>query len=143
MTPILDLRIIVLDAVCRAQRLPDSAERTIALDHLRWAARTLLPLVQAEEDDAMRAHLRDRDTLPAPSPVTAEEYKVACGTAWHPSYTEQERTAAYETIKRYENEQDKIERETMLRPPPPSIPWIPATEPEESDVASHWSMSHE
>lgn len=74
MTPILDLRIIILDAVCRAQKLPDSAERTTTLDHLRFAARTLLPLVQAEEDECMRAHLaevsglRERDTLPAPAP---------------------------------------------------------------------------
>lgn len=68
MTPILDLRIIILDAVCRAQRLPESAERTTTLDHLRFAARVLLPLVQAEENETTLAHMRDRDTMPAPAP---------------------------------------------------------------------------
>lgn len=68
MRPIFDLRILVLDAICRTRHLPESPERTTALDHLRFAARALLPLVQAEEGEAMRAHLRDRDTLPAPAP---------------------------------------------------------------------------
>jgi hypothetical protein len=75
-TPILDLRIYVLNAICRAQRLPESAERTLTLDYLRAAARTLLPLVQAEEDEAMREHLRARDTLPAPSPESERTDRV-------------------------------------------------------------------
>jgi hypothetical protein len=90
-TPILDLRLVVLDAICRAQKLPESAERTTTLDHLRFAARVLLPLVQAEENETTLTYMRDRDTMPAPPPITP-----------------------------------------ML--PPPIEP---------SDVASHWSLSHE
>jgi len=91
-SPHLDLRIIVLSAIARATTLPPSAGRTTTLDHLRFAARALMPLVQNEEDEQMRAHLRERDTIPAPEP--------------EPDGTE-------------------------------------VFSPEPSDVASHWSLTHE
>ena len=115
MTPVLDLRIIILDAVCRAQKLPDSAERTTTLDHLRFAARALLPLVQAEENDTMLQQLRDRDTLPTPAPSDPFEER------------QRSRPMPYDYEPPVVVTLDAI-------PPPPVEP---------SDVASHWSLTHE
>ncbi len=112
-TPAHYLRLMIQDAINQARHLPTSAERTTVLDHLRFAARTLLPLMQAEEDAAMREHLRARDTLPAPAPES-ERTDRAClpppapeGAGLGP-----------------------------LRPTP-----LPGDEL--ADVATHWSLTHE